>query len=109
MGPNEPKGGLFDTLLARVGGAPAPPTLAAGMWAKSTPPKQEAPPPQPQPPAAAPPPPVGGAAGLPVVPPNPQGSLPPAERRWMNGQQIQQAYANNWQPNPVLLRAMLGK
>lgn len=40
-------------------------------------------------------------------PPNPPSRVPPAAERWANAQKIQEAYANNWQPNPVLLQAAL--
>jgi hypothetical protein len=46
---------------------------------------------------------------LPAVMPNPHTKTPPAMERFRNGQAIQQAYANGWQPNPVLLRAALGR
>lgn len=49
------------------------------------------------------------AAPLPVTPPNSPAKVPPAGKRFINAQLIQQAYANNWNPNPVLLRAALGK
>ena len=46
---------------------------------------------------------------LPQVPPNPATKIPQQLKRWSNAQQIQDAYKNNWSPNPVLLRAMLGQ
>jgi hypothetical protein len=42
-------------------------------------------------------------------PPNPDPKLPPAWKRWLTAQRMQQAYANNWQPNPILLRLMEGR
>ena len=56
---------------------------------------------------------VGSGPGLPDKPPvaypNPDPKIPPAEDRFDNAQQIQDAYRNGWNPNPVLLRAQLGR
>jgi len=41
--------------------------------------------------------------------PQPHSVTPPKEHRFDNAQAIQQAYAQGWSPNPVLLRAMLGR
>lgn len=35
--------------------------------------------------------------------------LPNQEQRWENGQQIQNAYANRWSPNPVLLQTLMNR
>ncbi len=72
---------------AGIGGSP----LTAGM------------PPNPNPNPA-----IMGAGG-PTVPPAKHAHLPPAQQRWANGQQIQGAVANGGQPNPTLLRVMLGQ
>lgn len=45
---------------------------------------------------------------MPSVPPNIPQHMPTQAQRWMNAQQIQNAYANGWTPNPILLRAVLG-
>lgn len=34
---------------------------------------------------------------------------PPAQRRFDTGQAMQDAYRNNWSPNPVLLRVLMGR
>ena len=47
-------------------------------------------------------------AKIPQVPPSSPTKTPQRAKRWDNAQQIQKAYANNWSPNPVLLRAALG-
>lgn len=119
---------LFQQLLARQvpegpsgqagtppqgGGAPQgpPPSPAQGMWSQPPPPK--APPPGQgggMPPQAQGMPPMQGGGGVPPSPPpNPSPRIPPATERWSNAQQMSKAYANNWNPNPVLLRAMLGR
>lgn len=60
--------------------------------------------------SSQPPPPMATTpAPMPVLPPSDATKVPPQMQRWMNGQQVQDAYANNWQPNPILLRAQLGK
>jgi hypothetical protein len=46
---------------------------------------------------------------LPAVPPNVPAKVPPQAKRWVNAQAIQDAYRGNWTPNPVLLRAQLGR
>jgi hypothetical protein len=74
------------------------------LWSPQPPPPQPAPPPVQAPlPVPAP------STPTPQVMPNPHTKTPPAAERFKNGQQIQQAYANGWQPNPVLLRVMLGR
>lgn len=40
-------------------------------------------------------------------PPQPKRSVPPAEKRWATANAMQQAYANNWTPNPMLIQAMM--
>ena len=47
--------------------------------------------------------------GLPATPPSNKASLPPAWQRYATGLKMQQAYANNWQPNPIMLRLLEGK
>lgn len=113
---------LFSTMLARQPqgppGASTPPQPGLGMWSQSVPPT-----PRQQPQPGGPPPPPGGAplpgppAGMPPPPtpatmpqpPNPSPSVPPAVKRWDNAQQMSQAYANGWSPNPILLRILLGR
>lgn len=34
---------------------------------------------------------------------------PPAQRRFDTSQAMQEAYRNNWSPNPVLLRVLMGR
>lgn len=46
--------------------------------------------------------------GLPALPPNPTPRLPPAWKRYMTGLKMQDAYANDWRPNPILLRILEG-
>jgi hypothetical protein len=46
--------------------------------------------------------------GLPAHTPNPQAKTPPAWQRWLTSLHMQKAYANGWQPNPVLLRILEG-
>lgn len=64
------------------------------------------PPPAPTPQVTQPPP--QPAPTNPVIPPNIPAKLPSQEKRFQNAQLIQQAYAGDWTPNPVLLRAQLG-
>lgn len=45
---------------------------------------------------------------MPTVVPSIPAKVPPQATRWANAQKIQDAYANDWSPNPILLRAMLG-
>jgi hypothetical protein len=47
--------------------------------------------------------------GLPTQPPAQASRVPPAMQRYLTGMQMQQAYANNWSPNPMLLRVLNGK
>lgn len=51
---------------------------------------------------------VGAQPPTPAVPPNPPTRIPQATKRFINAQQIQNAYRGGWTPNPVLLRASLG-
>lgn len=46
---------------------------------------------------------------LPIVPPTPETHVPPKVDRWKNAQILQDAYRNNWTPNPMLLKASLSK
>lgn len=55
-------------------------------------------------PQGAPGPPQGG---VPQVPPNPMPRVPQQMKRFNNAQQLQDAYRNGWQPNPMLLRAQM--
>lgn len=41
-------------------------------------------------------------------PPSTSTRVPPAWQRWQTGQKMQDAYANNWSPNPMLIRLMGG-
>jgi hypothetical protein len=115
--PSIPQDGLTQALLQRQMAPLAIPQVPSqGLWAKGVGPQGPGGPPPP-----APPPPPQGAPGdftsslmntaqvPPTQPPNTHTNVPPANKRWENGQQIQRAYANNWQPNPVLLRASLGR
>lgn len=47
--------------------------------------------------------------GLPVPPPSEPSRVPPAWQRYLTGLKMQNAYANNWNPNPMLVRATEGK
>lgn len=47
-------------------------------------------------------------APTPTVMPNPTTKIPQKDKRFQNAQQIQDAYRNGWNPNPILLRAQLG-
>ena len=67
-----------------------------GPWASNTQPAQ----------GSAP---FGVQTQPPAVAPNAHPALPPAWQRFSNSQQIQDAYRQNWSPNPLLLRAMLGR
>lgn len=44
--------------------------------------------------------------GLPVLPPMPGPRIPPALRRYQTGLRMQQAYANQWTPHPLLVRIL---
>jgi hypothetical protein len=48
---------------------------------------------------------VQGAAG-PTATPSAPNHLPPAWQRFATAQKMQNAYKNNWQPNPVLMGMM---
>jgi hypothetical protein len=50
----------------------------------------------------------GGDTTPPSVLPNPATKVPQQAKRFENAQQIQEAYRNDWNPNPILLRAQLG-
>ena len=48
--------------------------------------------------------------GLPAFPPSGDtGRTSPALQRYSTGLKMQNAYANNWTPNPILLRILEGK
>jgi len=47
--------------------------------------------------------------GLPTPPPNPSARVPPAWQRWATSQKMQDAYRNNWSPNPMMIRLMEGQ
>ena len=47
--------------------------------------------------------------GLPATPPGNKAALPPAWQRYATGLKMQNAYANNWQPNPIMLLLLNGK
>lgn len=122
---------LFNTLMQRN----MPPSQANGIWAApptqpggappggmpgQPPPGAAGGPPPPGVPGAAPPPPPAptGAPAIPTLPPvgpvptalpSSHANVPPEAQRAANANQIQNAYANNWNPNPVLLRAMLSR
>ncbi len=89
---------LYTTMMARAKGpANGPPPQAQGQ-----------PPPMPgmMPQGQA----VSQPAMMPPAPPpNPHTQVPPAMNRFQNGQAIQGAIQNNWDPNPVLLRAMMSR
>ena len=46
--------------------------------------------------------------GLPAHPPNESAGTPPAWKRYATSLAMQQAYANGWNPNPLLIRALGG-
>ena len=46
--------------------------------------------------------------GLPVPPPGETAKVPPAWQRYLTGMKMQNAYANNWTPNPMLIRVAEG-
>jgi hypothetical protein len=117
-------------------GTPAPPSAAVGMFSQYQPPPPNRPqgwtsgPSQPPqggptqqnqvigggpgaatPPGPQPPPmPTGGVVpGGPPMPPNPPKGVPPQGKRFANAQMMQDSYRNGWQPNPILLQALLNK
>ncbi len=47
--------------------------------------------------------------GLPAPPPAPASHVKPAEDRYRTGMKMQHAYANGWNPNPMLIRVLEGK
>lgn len=48
------------------------------------------------------------APQTPTVLPSTPAKVPQQAKRFANAEQIKQAYANGWAPNPILLRAELG-
>lgn len=88
--PQSPGQGIFSQPFQKQGKTSSQPPVQGGAH-QAGPPQG---PPQPMPPSPV---------------PNIPAHVPPQAQRWQNGQAIQQAYANNWEPNPVLLRAELGK
>ena len=44
--------------------------------------------------------------GLPAPVPGKTNTLPPAWQRYATSQKMQQAYRNNWTPNPMLIRLL---
>ncbi len=89
-----------------------PPSQADGLWSKmQSGPPPLAPPTGGQPPAPQPAPPVNSEKQpdkpyFPAPPPNKPSHLPSADKRWATGESMKQAYANDWQPNPALIRAL---
>ena len=47
--------------------------------------------------------------GLPAPAPNSPSRVPPAWQRYRTGLRMQDAYANGWNPNPIMLRILEGK
>jgi len=47
--------------------------------------------------------------GLPAPPPAKPSRVPPAVDRYTTGLKMQHAIANNWEPNPTLIRLLGGK
>lgn len=47
-------------------------------------------------------------AGLPTGLPAQKPQLKPAWQRYMTGLKMQEAYANNWNPNPMMIRILDG-
>ena len=47
--------------------------------------------------------------GLPAPAPNQKEQIPPAWQRYATALKMQNAYANNWTPNPMLIRLLNGK
>lgn len=45
----------------------------------------------------------------PMQMPNPDPKLAPADKRFATAQAMQQAYQNNWEPNPILIRLLRGR
>lgn len=97
--------GLFNQMMQRMA-QQTPPEASADVWSKMAAPKG---------------PPVGGTLSgppplstpaMPSMPaPAPSGALgaAPAAQRFATGEAVKQAVANNWNPNPVLLRAAMGR
>jgi hypothetical protein len=54
-------------------------------------------------------PPQGVSGRMATPPPPDRQSLPSPEKRWETGQKMQDAYANGWEPNPMLIRAQAGQ
>ena len=52
---------------------------------------------------------VQSGGGNPTVTPSKPSHVPPAWQRWLVSQKMQQAYANGWQPNPMLIQALASK
>ena len=47
--------------------------------------------------------------GLPATTPTQAATVPPDWQRYLTGLRMQHAYANNWQPNPMLVRLLSGE
>jgi len=97
--------GLFNQMMQRMA-QEQPPSASVDVWSKMAAPK--GPPPGG---AASGPPPIS-APTMPIMPaPPPQGGqgAAPAAQRFVTGEAVKQAVANNWNPNPVLLRAAMGR
>ena len=48
-------------------------------------------------------------ADAPAEMPNTATKVPPAWQRYVTAQKMQRAYANGWEPNPMLIRVSDGK
>jgi len=95
---------LKDTLVnrsMRTAGPTSPMGLNGGRGPEYASPEKQAPPAAPLTSVAP--------TGLPAPTPNMSEGIPPAWQRYSTGLKMQNAYANNWQPNPIILRMMRGR
>lgn len=101
--------GLYNQLMQRAAQQTSP-SASGDVWSKVAAPKgpphggtMSGPPPMPQP--AQP----SKAAAMAAPPPQGAQGAAPAAQRYATGEAVKQAVANGWNPNPVLLRAAIGR